>query len=379
VVRQVLKFRRARSLACYWDGEGLIVRNYFSGHYSPLPALAAEILTYCHAWQSAADVCAAFEKYPARSIRSILTLLADHTLLERSSGNGKAADRFDAWAEWMPEAAFFHFATKHVNYVDASVIRQQLLRKARHEPPPAPVKRYRDAPRIALPSPDNSSELAHVLRSRRTWRRFANARVSLPHVSTLLALTWGVQRWMHTRFGPVALKTAPSGGARHPIEAYVLARRIEGLRPGWYHYDADAHALERLPRKARAGTPAQYLPHQVAFRSAPAVFVMSAVFARTQWAYKTPRAYRVVLLDAGHLGQTFCLVATALGLAPFCSAALADARLERDLGLDGVNESVVYACGVGVRPAGLVWGPRADVKTLPRTSPPLSARKPRTR
>ena len=58
--------------------------------------------------------------------------------------------------------------------------------------------------------------------------------------------------------------------------------------------------------------------------------------------------YRVVLLDAGHLCQTFCLVATWLGLAPFCSAALCDTMIERDLGIDGIHESALYVAGVGV-------------------------------
>jgi hypothetical protein len=58
-----------------------------------------------------------------------------------------------------------------------------------------------------------------------------------------------------------------------------------------------------------------------------------------------------VLLDAGHLGQTFCLTATRLGLAPFCTAALKDTLIERDLGIDGIAESVLYVTGIGM-PAG---------------------------
>jgi SagB-type dehydrogenase family enzyme len=375
VVRQDLKFRRARPLACYWDGERLLVRNYFTGHYAPLPALAAEILSYCHTWRTAAEVCGAFDKYPTRSIRSLLSLLTSHTLLERSSRRGKLDERFGGWSEWMPEAAFFHFATKHVEYVEPDVIRAQLVRKARVNPPPASSKRYPTAKRTVLPPPAVKADLSDVLRARRTWRRFAERGVSLSEVATLLGLTWGVQGWMRTRFGPVALKTSPSGGARHPIEVYVLARKVDGLARGWYHYDADAHALEVVARGTRAAAPLRYFPNQAGFGGASALFVMSAVFARTQWAYKTPRAYRVVLLDAGHLGQTFALVATALGLAPFSSAALADARVERDLGLDGVNESVVYACGVGTRPPDTTWAPRAEVKTPPRVSAPRSSKR----
>jgi hypothetical protein len=64
-----------------------------------------------------------------------------------------------------------------------------------------------------------------------------------------------------------------------------------------------------------------------------------------------------VLLDAGHIGQTFLLAATWLGLAPFCTMALADTNLERDLGVDGVSESAVFAAGFGTRPAGVDWAP----------------------
>jgi nitroreductase len=77
-----------------------------------------------------------------------------------------------------------------------------------------------------------------------------------------------------------------------------------------------------------------------------------------------------VLLDAGHLCQTFLLVATSLGLAPFCTAALADSAIERDLRIDGVNESVIYACGVGVRPPGVAWAPWAETTEAPPLQPP---------
>ena len=76
------------------------------------------------------------------------------------------------------------------------------------------------------------------------------------------------------------------------------------------------------------------------------------------------QAAREVLIEQGHLCQTFLLTATWLGLAPFCTMSLADTAIERALGLDGVTESVLYAAGVGQRPAGLTWAP----------NPPLSPR-----
>jgi nitroreductase len=84
---------------------------------------------------------------------------------------------------------------------------------------------------------------------------------------------------------------------------------------------------------------------------------MTAVFKRNLWKYPDAAAYRTVILDAGHMCQTFCLTATWLGLAPFCTLALADSKVEKDLGLDGVSESVVYAAGVGTRPLTKDWAP----------------------
>ena len=67
------------------------------------------------------------------------------------------------------------------------------------------------------------------------------------------------------------------------------------------------------------------------------------------WKYNSPRAYRTVLLDAGHVCQTFCLVSTWLGLAPFCTMAMRDTLIEQDLGLDGISESAFYIAGVGLQ------------------------------
>ena len=82
---------------------------------------------------------------------------------------------------------------------------------------------------------------------------------------------------------------------------------------------------------------------------AAAVIVMTAVIARSMWKYPRSRAYRTMLADAGHLGQTFCLSATALGLAPFCTMAFREAEVERLLRIDGVTECAMYIVGVGAR------------------------------
>jgi SagB-type dehydrogenase family enzyme len=206
---------------------------------------------------------------------------------------------------------------------------------------------------VRLPEETATDPFARVLLERRTWRRFSRRPVDLSAFGALLGLTARVQRWAYVDGeGQVALKTSPSGGARHSIELYALALNVKGLPRGLYHYAADVHALELIRRNLKPGTIARYLPKQPWYSRAAVVLFFGAVFARELWRYGYARAYRAVLIEAGHLCQTLCLTATSLGLAPFCSMALADSIIEKDLKLDGISESVLYAAGVGTRPHG---------------------------
>jgi SagB-type dehydrogenase family enzyme len=186
----------------------------------------------------------------------------------------------------------------------------------------------------------------------------------------LLGVTFGVQVWAATEEGPLALKTSPSGGARHSLEAFVWIRRVDGIDAGLYHYRPDVHALTTLAGRTPPEHVTRWLPTQDAYEGAAMVVVLAPVLARVAWRYRHARALRVVLIEAGHLGQTFCLVAASLGLAPFCTAALADSRVEADLGLDRDAMPAVYALGTGVPVSG-AWQPHPDQPAPVLTRTPL--------
>ncbi len=366
------RVRRASALVSSWQDTALVVQNYRTRRSASATPLVIELLDFCGEWRTLSEVFATFAAVPRGSLRQLLSLLVTLTFLDRTrEERPPEAEPLEGWRSWSPEAAFFHFSTKDVTYGSQEDLHAELVAKAVREPQPAPVKAYPGVRRTRLTPAAPVAGLANVLLARRTWRRFGEpVSLEMRSIATLLGLTWGVQGWAQTQLGPCALKTSPSGGARHATEVYLLARAINGLAPGCYYYDPDAHELALVKRGLRASQLEAYLPGQSCYADTPAVFVMTAVFARMQWRYGFPRAYRVVLLDAGHLCQTFCLVATALGLAPFCSAALADSLIERDLGIDGVAESVIYACGVGTRPDDTTWAPWPDSADTPAVLPP---------
>ena len=354
------QYCRSPHLVCYWAQRQLVFENYATGARIGGDALICEILDFFDRWRPAEELSRRFPDYSAGAIREAVAKLTRLTLLQSSAGQLNARERaMETWSDWNPAAGFFHFSTKNVHKFRALEKNARvLMARARKNPPPSPVKKYRGAKKIVLPEPETKGEFPHVLLERRTWRRFATAPVRLAELSTLLGLTSGVRWWVKLpgRLGRVALKTSPSAGARHPIELYVVAVNVEGLARGIYHYAGDKHCLELMRRGATRRQMVDYLAGQWWDGAAGALVLMTAVFARSQWKYEFPRAYRTMLLDAGHVCQTFCLVATWLGLAPFCTAALDDARVEKDLGVDGVTESVLYAAGVGTKPEGVEWG-----------------------
>ena len=195
-----------------------------------------------------------------------------------------------------------------------------------------------------------------VLRRRRTWRGFGTRAISKARLAQLLSLTFAPTRSGVTAWGDeVLFKTSPSAGSLHPIEAYVLAVNVSGVPPGLYHYSTKTGRLHVVRKGATARDVMAYLSGQWWYAGAAALVVMTARPPRVWARYPHARAYRSLLLDAGHLCQTFCLVATWLKLAPFCTQALADAQIERDLGIDGVSETVLYAAGVGSQTADGQW------------------------
>jgi SagB-type dehydrogenase family enzyme len=347
-----IRLRSARCQWTYWDNGDLRIVNYLTrGTFSANP-IVLEVIRFFFTPRTIRDAMLEFDSYSRDSVgEAILKLIEAQLLLECGSPEWSRDELADSvWRPWLPEGGF-HFLTKDAPYVGGDWTIQQKMQTIPDTPPPPQFKNIAGAESIPLPSHRAEADSFYrTLHSRRTLRRFSKAQVSLESISTLLHTTWGVQGYLESEyFGRLPFKTSPSAGARHPIEVYLMALKVKGLGRGLYHYDARGHALERITAKATPRMARDYCADQPYVAQAAALFIMTGVFARTMWKYHHPRAYRVVLLDAGHLGQTFCLAATRMGMAPFSTAALKDSLIEEDLGIDGIEESVLYVTGVGAR------------------------------
>ena len=366
------RVRRSPFLVTYWEGETHLIYNYSRSRPKECSPLVLGILARCSDWTALETLKHDTHVNEVAFEETVAELIRDGFLVEQDVAASATDAALAQWRRWNPAAGFFHAVSRGMRPSPRTeVLRHKGWYLLTHPSPPA-LKEVPGA-RTNLPA-FGDEPLAAVLQKRRTWRAFGDRGVSLEEISTLLGLTFGVQHWFVTGDEQrVALKTSPAGGARHSIEAYLLAFDVDGLDTATYHYNPDEHALIRLDVATTKEMLEDFLPEQPGFHDAAAIVVMTSVFERMQWKYAHPHAYRVVLLDAGHLGQTFALLATSQKLAPFCTAALDSALVERHLGIDGFSEAPVLVLGVGSRPDGKEWSYKHDHSENPRTMPPAWA------
>jgi SagB-type dehydrogenase family enzyme len=185
---------------------------------------------------------------------------------------------------------------------------------AHNTPPLVPAElrgqRARISPslRIALPAPsfEGAMPLEACLRQRRSVRDYTEQPMTLHQVSQLVWAAMGVTN-------PAGLRTAPSAGAVFPIRAYLVASNVDGVPAGFYSYDADQHEISLLAKGDKRRRLEKAAADQQCVGQSAMVLVLTGYYRRLlrEFGEAGPR---LAAMEAGHIGQNFCLQATALGV-----------------------------------------------------------------
>lgn len=188
--------------------------------------------------------------------------------------------------------------------------------------------------RVDLPPPvvNDGGSLTDALARRRSVREFQPVPLDLAEISQLLWATQGVT-------SSAGQRTVPSAGGLYPLELYLVTDR------GRYHYDPDNHQLEVLGKDDVRNELCRAALSQEAVQQAPAVFVLAAVYSRTEDRYGD-RAERYVKLETGHAAQSLLLQAVSLGLGAVPIGAFDDEEVREVLDLPGDHEPL-YLIPVG--------------------------------
>lgn len=105
----------------------------------------------------------------------------------------------------------------------------------------------------------------------------------------------------------------PSAGGLYAIQVWVGARRVEGLEPGLWAYDAETHRLHQRSDATVPGAGLHLLSNQEVGRDAAFALFLTVAWGDLEPLYG-PLARPLALLDAGYLGQALCARAPELGL-----------------------------------------------------------------
>lgn len=163
------------------------------------------------------------------------------------------------------------------------------------------TQRYPAVIELPVPELNGTLSLERALHERRSVREFSTTPLTLDEIGQLLWAGQGIT-------DDSGHRTAPSAGARYPLELYAITA-VDLM-----HYLPVGHRVEQREDT----TTLEALP-DVAFDqefvgSAPLVVVIAAAQARTEQEYGAVAA-ELVNREAGHAAQNILLQATALGLA----------------------------------------------------------------
>lgn len=348
------RIRRAHAVVLDYLPTGARARNFLCGGEAMIDELRFAIL------ELAGDWCAPellFEELGdtherATIAAALLGLIDTHVLVVEASEPAELDERYAARWRWGATAGLFHFGIKDPAFATPAQVAASVAEQIATAPR-EPLWIDHGADRIPFATP-RFEGLLGTMRARRSSRAFAgDAAIPWAALGEVLVSGLGIVGFFETTTpgdGPLPLGMTPSGGARNPFEAYVIAARVDGLPPGVYHYSGVDHSL--APR--RTGMPPSFaalLGGQRWFEDAAALVVLVAELPRTMWKYGHPNGYRVVLVEAGHVAQNMLLTASVNDLVAAPTCAIADAPVEELLGLDRVSQAPLYVLGLGMRGA----------------------------
>lgn len=377
-----MELRRPRSLIAYWHDGGLAIQNYLTRKpegVESIPATrvngaAVEVLSLFDDWMEPESAAHLLDGYAREEVLAAVKELHVNGLLQtrEQAERDEALDQH--WKNWGPEARLFLFGTKDVTYLaeevsDVSRREAEKNRILESGPRPEIFSRHPDAPVLRLPQAylPLRREYEETITSRRTHREFLPDPVPLRTFSTVLHFTFGPMFFADGEgFGTLMMRTSPCAGSRHENECYVAVLNVEGIQPGLYHYSPADHSLVALREEITRESVQRLAFGQRMVGTAGFVCFLTAKIERSSYKYRQGRILRAIFLNAGHLGQTFLLTATAAGLGPFQTDAFRDSEIEEFLGIDGISETVLYIVGAGI-PAGRTDGlpPQIPIASKP--------------
>lgn len=181
-------------------------------------------------------------------------------------------------------------------------------------------------------------ELGEIIEQRESTREFSEDPLPKEDIEKILSSHKIVD---NTRFPE--RRTYPSGGARFPVETYIISYNVDGLNPGAYHYNILKGKLEKVldrdisEKSKEINSPFLHDP--------AASIILTSALPRAEVKYG-PKALPISYIEAGHIAQNINLVCAKEDIGCCNVAGYVDDTIKEILDLTE-DEIPIYAIGVG--------------------------------
>lgn len=200
----------------------------------------------------------------------------------------------------------------------------------------------------------NAASFYETVKHRKTSRRFNAQAMSSEDLSTLLYMNFGPihgDQWSELQDLGVNFSSErranPSGSGLQACECYLTVAHVEGIDPGFYHYNSKTHALELLSLGCDDELHSYLMCDQFWIKGSAVGFFIVGDMERYWHKSTLPRNYAYIFLEAGHISQNLLLSATALGLKTWLSGTMRDGYVAEKFQVDGCRCFPVTAVFVG--------------------------------
>lgn len=348
--RRVIRVRRSRSLVVTWSKYGLQVTDFVSRQSFSCNSFALDILAKLSNWTILEDfVRELLDFSPSSVLKEVSELIAVGAVVVEGSKEAALDVAYEMHWEWGPLAGLFHFGVRDAKYLNDYEAEIHIRKRASIRPAPQNYLLNQNSNKIyQFEDVDLGDPVFRAMAARRTVRAFDPKPMNARQLGDCLFAGLGVVGfYKHHDLGTMPVKFTPSGGARNPYEAYIYVQNVSGLSPGVYHYSAVQHNLELLGGLEGLHRPGAILSGQDWTDNSAAVVLLVANFDRTMWKYENPTAYRVVMIEAGHIAQNIQISAAKEGLCANPTSAIQDSLAEEVLRIGSPAQSVIYALSLG--------------------------------
>lgn len=327
-------YKRSPFLLSYWnEKDGIILYNYNEFTKALVSKEIMKIVGVLSDWKTVQELSDELQINKKSLTSSLKQLTRMQIVDKRNLPNNEPNIRYKRL--WDPiELAM----QRQRNYGGGLAISNRVGKS------PRPIKHMKGISSVVLPAPQKTFQdaigILDVLDKRKSIRLYAGTYITLQRLSDFLYHSARVKKIVRSEEGIITIRPYPSGGARYPLEIYIVNNRISGLQKGIHFYDPLYHKLDFISgncnyrRKFNS-----FIEDATSVNRDPGVaLIITAVFPRTLWKYDK-LGLSLILSDLGCLFQTMYLVATHMKLAPCAVGGTEEHLVKKWLNLNWFEES----------------------------------------